>query len=757
MGALVDEVAREQAHLDKAYARLAELRGMAKQFAEAELVDFNPDAADAYVLRDQREAHGSRRYADLSVEDGLCFGRIDRIDGATYHIGRIGVADADQTPLVVDWRAPVAEPFYRATPGEPLGLVRRRHLMTRGRKVVGVDDEPLDLEAAGAAAAQGDLVLVGEAALLDAVTQRRTGRMRDIVATIQAEQDEVIRSPLAGLLVVQGGPGTGKTAVALHRAAYLLYRYRFPLEEQGVLVVGPNPVFLRYIERVLPSLGESRCLLTTIHRLYMGAATTQASGSDVAAVARVKGDIRMREVISRAVESRQRPLAKTVVIGMGSHRLKVSRKATARVVEAAKARDGTHNERRAFVERSLVRHLVAVYEAAVDKAAAARGIDEEEERQRAVPEDLAELLASSREVRAVLERIWPMLTPERLLVDLFKHRPLLDEATTGVLDAEEADALERAGPEWTRDDLPLLDEALELLGRKPAAARRGNSMAALSTDGDEFEAEFFASRITDELLGSGVLSMADRQMVKDVMDHVRRQASERADDEPPPLFPKFGHVVVDEAQELSPMQWRVLARRAASLSMTVVGDLNQASGDSSVTSWDAVVDAVGARRATVGRLRVNYRTPSEVMALADRLLTDGDRSEGGARCVRDAGVDPSFIRVDAGDIVREAVRVAGEELAATPGGKVGVVAPVPIAAEITSALGLRPDDSLDADITVLDPDGAKGLEFDAVVVVEPARFSHRSLYVALTRTTTRLAIVHAAPLPAVLAHESPAA
>ena len=763
------ELAAEQAHLDRAYARLEVLQQQATELGAHDLVD-HAETPAAYLERDAREAHGRRRFASLRIDGGLCFGRIDRTTGETFHIGRVGVAEADLTPLVIDWRAPVAEAFYRATPGDPLGLVRRRHLLTRARRVVGIEDEPLDLDSAPTDTgdgAQPSLVLVGEAALLGALTARRSGRMRDIVATIQAEQDRIIRSPLNGVLVVQGGPGTGKTAVALHRAAYLLYRHRFPLEQQGVLVIGPNPLFLRYIERVLPSLGESRCRLSTIDAVCeRGALVAEADRR----VARVKGDVRMATVIEKAVAGRQRPLPRTEVLGIGAYRLKIGRGATTRIVDAARARPGTHNERRPFVERLVVRHLTRQYAAAVERARVA-GLAPT-----ALPDaDVRAAVASAPATRRVVERIWPRLTPEQLVSDLYAHEPLLREATEGLLAEDELVLLRRdPGHPWTSADGPLLDEAMVHLGRAPLPPRK--------TKDQEYEGGEDPGALVDRVLADRIPLCPECQselswnaktarwdcefrdcgrswapeevMSPEAADELRvlqeRLYARIGSVDEVELDPQtYGHVVVDEAQELSAMQWRLLARRCPSLSMTIVGDLAQGSGPSSAAAWGDVFGALGADQAKAGvvELTVNYRTPSEVMALADRLV----EVRSGARCVRDAGVDPEVVELEHAEIVAALPGLVDRELEEVAGGKVAVILPDALVAGARDALGARAGTALDSDVTVLSAEDAKGLEFDSVVVVEPGSFEAGALYVALTRTTTRLVLAHCEPLPAALA------
>lgn len=774
------ELAAEQAHLDRAYDRLAVLQEQARKMYVEQQAEYSRTPS-GMLERDVREAHGVRRFGSLRVDGGLCFGRIDRSDGETFHVGRIGVSDEDLTPIVVDWRAPVAEPFYRATPLDNLGLLRRRHLLTRGRRVVGIEDEALAIDSSEAE--RRGLVLVGEAALLGALTERRTGRMRDIVATIQAEQDAIIRSALAGVLVVQGGPGTGKTAVALHRAAYLLFRHRFPLEEQGVLVVGPNPLFLRYIERVLPSLGESRCRMTTIdgvHRLRPSAAETDPR------VESLKGDLRMAGVVAAAVAGRQRPLPRRVRVPVGAHRLPIGPRATAAIVEGARSRPGTHNERHALVARSIVRHLARQYDAAVENARSA-GLPAEA----LARSEVVERLRSSAAVREVIDRVWPLLTAEEVVGSLYDHPPLLRAASEGVLSDTERDLLARKGSAgWTASDLPLLDEADVLLGRRHVTrSRRSSTVEDASVMVDRVLAGQlpFCPTCDSELTfdvdrqlwlcdrtscGSAyrseeVMSPAAATQVRDLQRLLRERTGADDVQEPEAWFASYGHVVVDEAQELSPMQWRMLARRCPTTSMTIVGDLAQGSSPSAARSWDEVRDALGidnddervAARWRVVELTVNYRTPQEVVDLADRVLAASGApiSTTPARSVRSTGEAPSMIV--AADLIAVTARVVSTERIAVDGGKIAVIAPPELVVALRAGVSdpIAPEDErspldvLDEAVAVIDPESAKGLEFDSVVIVEPSAFGPRALYVALTRTTTRLTIVHQQPLPAGLA------
>jgi DNA helicase IV len=733
------ELAAEQAVIDRAYARLDAMRAQARAIA-ADVIDLGEGGThQARFERDVRVEVTERRLVALREADaGLVFGRIDREDGERLYVGRVAISDENNEPLVVDWRAPAAEAFYRATPGEPLGLTRRRHFLLRGRTLVGIED---DLLAADADADLDDkLVLVGEAALLNSLRRVRTGRMADIVATIQREQDEIIRSPLPGILVVQGGPGTGKTAVALHRAAYLLYTYRFPLERAGVLLVGPNRVFLRYIERVLPSLGEHTVAFATPATMLPAVAVDT---TDTADAVRVKGDVRMATVLARAVRQRQRPLPRPASIPLGAHILTLTPEATRAIVQRVKRRRGTHNERRVPFERQVTRALL-------DEWRARERLADDEP----LPDDLERQLHRERAYVAAIERMWPILTPAALLHDLFSVPALLRLAAHGVLEPAEVKVLERprerrlADAAWSEDDIALLDEAGVHLGPVPSKAR--------TVDGTpEDRAVIFERALED-------VGNIDQKMRADLLDHLARWTADGAEEaQPDPATRTFGHVLVDEAQDLSPMQARMIGRRVPGGSMTVVGDLGQGSGDHAARRWDDLIRHLPHRRtARVAELSVNYRTPSEVMELASRVLARAAPGLEPPRSVRSAGEGPRFTEVAAAaDLVSAAADAARAELGATPGGRVAVIAASGLADELRAALDAPDTGSgvLEQPVAVYTVDGAKGLEFDAVVVVEPADVVEerqnglRALYVALTRTTRALHVVHHRPLPDMMA------
>ncbi|MGI8808379.1 MAG: HelD family protein [Acidimicrobiales bacterium] len=734
------EIQAEQAVVDHAYRRLEAMRAEARALA-SDVLDQGAGGTFANrIERDVRMEVTGRRLSDLQVgEAGLVFGRIDPHQGDHLYIGRLAVADEENEPLVVDWRAPAAEPFYRATARHAMGLARRRHLILRGRQVVGLDDELLGDRAPDGAEAP-ELVLVGEGALLAALDRSRTGRMGDIVATIQREQDEIIRAPLPGVLVVQGGPGTGKTAVALHRAAYLLYTHRFPLERSGVLLVGPNRIFLRYIEAVLPALGEHSVTLATPASLV----GTAVRATESPAVARIKGDPRMAGVVSRAVGDRGRGLPREISVLMHGRRLVLSSEASWRIAGQAKRRPGTHNARRPVVERLIARHF---HRQALEQQA-----ETEEETDWATFE---EAVLRERTVREALERMWPVLTPEDLLHDLFGSTALIRSAAKKSLTDDEQQLLHRrrsrraAEAPWTEPDLALLDEASVALGPPPTQARHGRRRGG----GD-------ARRWEHQRVMADMPEL-DAQMRRDVLRHLEQGEAEVDEQALDPRTRTYGHILADEAQDLTPMQLRMLARRCPAGSMTLVGDLGQASGPWAPAHWDDVLAHLPVRRApSYTELSVNYRTPSEVMDLAARVLAAATPGLAPPASVRSAGLDPLVTRAPGGQLVDVVAGVAAAELEAVGDGKVAVICPAGLVDALHPAVPAVPEGAgvLDVAVALLAVDQAKGLEFDSVVLVEPASIvaegspatGRRALYVAMTRTTRRLHIVHVDPLPSEL-------
>jgi DNA helicase IV len=701
------DLAEEQAYIDLAYACLERSRQDAWKLRDLT----EAGRGGTHQARYERDVFEEALYSRLSQldlhDEALVFGRIDRLasgsngspggdrsstDGVeSFHLGRLAVSDDQREPVVIDWRAPVAEPFYRATGRNPMGLARRRHFAVRGRQLVDLEDELFGEGHLGIGTdIDGDEgpVLRGYSTLLAALKRGRTGRLGDIVATIQAEQDEIIRSAQGGVLVVQGGPGTGKTVVALHRAAYLLYTYRFPLEDQGVLVIGPNRLFLRYIERVLPSLGEAGVEEVLLADLVPD---VRVGARDDAFVARVKGDARMADVVAKAVHDRERPLREDLVLpwGLGTVRLRVAD--SQRVVQAARRRFRRHNAGRKFVESELYAALAA------------------SSRDGSTPEVVRERLRGNDLVRAALERIWPILTPPQLLHDLFGSKALLRLAAARRLRDDEIDAVYRPRASevddvvWSEGDVALLDEARAVLG--PTRAGRNGEDSEIRT---------------------------------------------------------YGHIVIDEAQDLTPMQLRMAARRSLNGSMTIVGDIAQATGPHAPRDWQDILRHLPDRRpARTSELTIGYRIPADTMALAARVLRVAAPTLSPPVSVRHGDTPPTTVRADD---VGQAVAAAARTLLAEVGdGTVAVVVPPSLVDPMASALeahrlpfGLATRQGLDAPITLMPVGLVKGLELDGVVVVEPARIvaeeaqGLRALYVALTRATKLLTIVHAEPLPEAL-------
>jgi DNA helicase IV len=736
------EIAREQELVTLLYHRLDALRDQTRsRLAEVR----RRGASGTPQARSERDAFASMyedRLAQLeAVEPGLCFGRLDFTAGDRLHVGRIGLTDDHLDTLLVDWRAPAAEPFYRATPAEPFGVSRRRHLRTRGRNVLDVEDDVFDVDALTDADRE---TLGGGGALLAALNESRTGRMRDIVATIQAEQDRVIRADPTGVLVVQGGPGTGKTAVALHRAAYLLYTHRDRLARSGVLVVGPGPAFVRYIERVLPSLGETGVLLSTIDGLAPGVEVTGRESSEVAAI---KADLRMADLVAAAVATRQGVPDDPVGIEFEEHVLVLTPNDVATARARARRTRRRHNRARYAFAKQLLRLVVGRL----------AEVDAELSRERWV----VRTLMAAEDFRAVVDRCWPRLSADELIRDLLTPAGLA-EAGAGLLSPAEMAQLARdPGSPWTTADVPLLDEAWTLLG-DPEEVLRAAAERRRVRDEREYARQVVAS--------TGMRGQVDADILAERFAGAGpggRAVAERASNDPDW---EFGHLIVDEAQELSPMAWRMLARRCPIRSMTVVGDVAQKSAPWGVRAWQSTLQAVAPDRWRVAELTVNYRTPSEVMAVAADVLAAVDPEAESPSSVRDSGEPPLAHQVLAGEDLSARVADVVEGAQSSIGdGKLAVIVPDRWYDLIRSALAERFGAAvgtgaagLDAAIAVLGATEAKGLEFDAVVLADPAEWiasgerGLRDLYVALTRATQRLDVVHCGEIPAVLSRLVPA-
>ena len=699
------DLSDEQAYIDHAYQCLETSRTDAWKLRNIHQGTLGGTVQARYE-RDVFDETLVNRLTQLDLGDAaLVFGRIDRLADPlvespdvveSFHIGRLAVADDNREPVVVDWRAPVAEPFYRATGRQPMGLARRRHFAVQSRNLLGIEDELFGDGHLGVGDDEGldkrpGAGLRGYSTLLAVLERGRTGQLGDIVATIQGEQDEIIRSPQAGVLVVQGGPGTGKTVVALHRAAYLLYTYRFPLEDQGVLVIGPNRVFLRYIERVLPSLGEAGIeqvvLADLVHDVTWG-------GVDSQLAARTKGDLRMSPVIDKAVTDRERPLREGLVVGYRTGFVRLTAQESLRIVRAAQRRFRRHNAARRWVEGEIWASMAATW----------RDGD-------LAPSTLREGIRHLPDVREAIERMWPVLTPADLLHDLFGSNALLKLAAEKHLSEREYMSLYRPRADdiesvrWSDSDIALLDEARSYLGVRPA----------------------------------------------------KNGAPEEPDE-----IRTYGHIVVDEVQDLTPMQLRMVSRRSLNGSMTVVGDIAQATGPLAPNDWSDVVTHLPDRKGSrIIGLSVGYRIPAQIMDVANRVMRAATPGLRPPTAVREGDDIPDCVSVgDRSDLGAAVAAETARLVSEIVDGNIAVVAPDPMVEEMSAALteagikhGRATRTALDTGVTVVPVSVVKGLELDGVVVVEPAAIvadeqqGLRALYVALTRSTRRLSIVHSMPLP----------
>lgn len=632
-------------------------------------------------------------HSAMAARGRFCFGRLKFTDGNDHHVGRIGLRGPTGDVVLVDWRAPQAAPFYQATARHPMGLALRRRIATRPTQpvpeVTHVDDETFDSD--------DDFSSAGASAM----EAPRTGRMADILASIAADQDAIIRSPLDQITVVEGGPGTGKTVVALHRAAWLLYTYRNRLSKDAVLVIGPSNVFLRYIDQVLPSLGETDVVLLTTAQLYPDVRTNRSDGPEVA---RVKGDARMAKVIEAAIAARVRIPTTTVNIRTSTGmRVRLSPDDIHRAARGISRTRHFHAGRDPFLRRLL--------DSAARNLARDTGHDPDDQD---YCQDLIASLVEDAEIRRELNLMWLPTTPEKVIGRLLTDPSTLSFAAAGVLSAEEQKSLLReATDDWTVDDIPLLDEAAFILGPwvppKPEVREE---------DYRELQASD-AYRITPDRYQGSTGSVAERA-VED------REWI-------------YGHVIVDEAQELSAMAWRAVERRASRRSMTIVGDLQQSTHPAGPRTWDEAL-RWGQGKVHRHTLKVTYRITRQIAEAATALLIA-------------AGGDPPNLTPirDGAPVLRKTVRLESlaDEVQAVRSrdGRNAVIAPDRLLDALRSHLpgsdfGFD-DDALDAPVAVLSAQQSKGLEFDCVVLVDPGSLSAQhprgaDVYVAATRATQTL-------------------
>lgn len=758
-----DQAAAEQQHVNHAYTVLeAELDRLGGQEGAA----LSRDADDPTALT-ERDAEvrrlSARRSALLHAEPKLCFGRLDRTDGRRLHIGPAGLRDGDRR-LSIDWRAPAAEPFYAATAREPLGLTRRRHITLESRRVVRVDDDVFDPEIldgkgpAGAAGADGSAGaegpagadglasdVVGEGALLRALSSSRDGRMHEAVATLQAEQDAIVRAPKPGVLVVQGAPGTGKTVVAVHRAAYLLYRYPEVLR-RGVLIIGPNRRFLDYIGDVLPALGETNVVTATVETLLPGLEPSAVAPPELA---RLLGDERLAETLRLHLSDLQGAVGpRGHAVTWDGDQVVIDCETIARCADRAQKLERHHNlareiflelildelaERVTDLDAAMLRDVEAGFEEEVRRVDAAlarssdalmpaqegRDVDAEEALAR---DQLRAELAADADVGRELDALWPHLTPEQAVRSLLAGgltAPHLDEQDRELLAASADDG-------WTDAHVALLDEAAELLGQDESAQLRAAERA-------EERQLAHAQRVIASTPGlAGRISAQDlaaQNTVADSRDLATRALADRSW--------VYGHVIVDEAQELTPMQWRMLARRCPTRSMTVVGDIAQTSAPLATTTWEGRLTAL-ATTPHQEELTICYRSPRELVQAVEPMLR---RLRPDARAIDAVRRGHRPVLAD-GDVDEQITAWARAERT----GQRAIITPRPqtVLAELRARGLTASADDLREALMVLPPVATKGLEFDHVLVHDAHRIEAEhgaaTLYVALTRATVTLAV-----------------
>ncbi len=673
------ELADEQAWLDRAHGHLRDMQDRARKVRQAgDRAVRDENTVDARVA----QYHLKRREEALTGGSGpLCFGRIDTDDRERWYIGRRHVEDEQSKPVVIDWRAPVSAAFYRATAVDPCGLDFRRRFSVIEQEIVSIFDEDLsDPDSLGASGLPDPL--------LAELERSRTGQMRDIVSTIASEQDIIIRAPLEELLIVQGGPGTGKTAVGLHRAAFLLFQHREALTDKEVLVLGPNPLFLRYIAEVLPSLGETSVRQATLSGLL--SAKYRVRATDTNEVARLKGDARMAAVIEGAIRARISIPADGLEVRSGLAVVRFSQSDLETMAKTVLSRRLPTNQGRDVFRQMVIAESWRRHSARVDGDGGTEPV-------------FVSAIRNDRGFKTAIDKMWPNLTAAAVVRGLFGSARRLATAAEGILSGDEQALLKRPSAkkvteeQWTESDLPLLDEAEARIGGVPA---------------------------------------------------------------------RYGHVVVDEAQDLSAMGLRLVGRRAEGGSMTVLGDLAQATSPQAVGSWEAAVACLTETSPDVvvrhAELTIGYRVPAAILDVANRLLAHAAPTVTPARSVRQGG-DPPLILEVLPEGVADAVASEVEALRE----RTSSVAVVALAETLDQVAARLSDSGIPVDrvgtaglpggdaVALVEPQSVKGLEFDAVVVIEPAAISEldsglRHLYVSLTRAVQHLGIVHTRPLPAEL-------
>ncbi len=703
------EIADEQRHVDRVYQRLATLREEAERSHREGYRLARARTPGSLVERDAMVYHAAMRLRALDAEyEGLVFGRLDLNDSEIRHIGRLGLRDTDYEPLVVDWRAPGAAAFYQATAEEPMGVVRRRVIRCSGPKVLDIEDDLLDMDAATSRRHAG-VKVVGDGALMATLARARGRRMRDIVATIQREQDEAIRAPASGVTLIEGGPGTGKTAVALHRAAHLLYRDRRRFEGGGILLVGPSPVFMSYVERVLPSLGEDTVELRALGGVVDGVTSDRL---DPPALAALKGSLRMRRLLTRALREGPPGAPAELRVVYAGEVLRVRAPELARVRRELHGRIHHANVARREVRRALVEALWRARPEDVSWGGTRSG---------GPSARFAEEVAERDEFERFVNAWWPVVRPAEVLgwlgdVDRVRRA---GRDWLGVADCTALASSWSGAEDLSVADVALVDELRTLLGEPPRPSPRADRSLGIDFAGDEIRE---LSTVADRLFAS-------------------RERVARPDN-----YGGYAHVLLDEAQDVSPMQWRMLGRRGRQASWTIVGDAAQSAWPDAAEARRAREDALRGKQVRRFHLGTNYRNSAEIYEYAAGVVRTAVPDADLPIAVRRTGIAPEHRTVPA-DELAAAVDDAVAGLLGTVDGTIGVIAPAARRDDIAGgldSLGSSAWPGADGRVQVVDGLRSKGMEYDGVVVVAPDEIVAESpvgirvLYVALTRATHRL-------------------
>ena len=678
---LEQEIAIEQQYVDTVYRRLEDLRDDAQARQKAGYEWREATVPGAQFERDVFVYRATRRISDIDAQhEGLVFGRLDLDEGRVRHIGRLGIRDVAYRPLLIDWRAPAAAPFYQATARERLGVVRRRVIRSFGQTVQELSDDLLD------ANASDTLPVIGDGALMAALTRKRTGQMRDIVATIQAEQDAAIRSNGRGATYITGGPGTGKTVVALHRAAYLLYQDRSRYEAAGVLVCGPSAVFMRYIDRVLPSLGEDTAALYSLGELYEGVEATRQDSPEVAAI---KGSLRMRPVLVALARQAPPEAPKNLRITYQGDVFELGAEDLAEARQRALSKESRPNLAKTEAGRALLVSLWRLIKPVQPDAE---------------PAVFSRDLGSRGEFLTFLDAWWPSLSPEIVLswaADPERLRDAAGEKLSAAQINEISESFKR--PDFSIQDVPLLDELRQLLAVKPEKPTNRDRIKVIDGVSE-------LSTAQDRFYDSGPRAARDA------------------------FYDGYAHIIIDEAQDITPMQWRMLGRRGKGAGWTIVGDEAQSSWGQPREARHARLQAVHARSVNEFHLTTNYRNSAEVFDYAARWASERIADVDLPQAVRSTGVEVQEHLVASDQLLLSLASIVQDKLRAVAG-TVGIIAPYARHPELTGVVK-------DERVSLVGPLESKGLEWDAVVAVDveqvEANHGPGVGYVVLTRATQQL-------------------